>query len=128
MAAGAPYESVVTMKHLKTQDEFEALIGRAKDADGNLMPAPSGATVVYFTAPWCGACRRLDINRLLVAIPKLNWYKVDVDENTYTPGFCGIRAIPSFLFIKDGKVVGSALQSNDTMKVLAWIQEQIAGN
>lgn len=128
MSAGAPYETLVTMKHLKTQEEFEALIGRAKDANGDPISAPAGDSVIYFTASWCGACRRLDLNRLLVALPKVNWYKVDVDENTYTPGFCGVRAIPSFLFIKDGKVVGSTLQSNDTMKVLAWIQEQVTAN
>jgi thioredoxin-like negative regulator of GroEL len=49
----------------------------------------------------------------------VNWLKCDIDQNDHSAGFCGIRSIPSFIAIKDKKVVGS-LQSNDTVAVVKW--------
>ena len=43
------------MKYLMTQEEFEVLIGRAEPTEE--IPEPPEATVVYFTATWCGPCR-----------------------------------------------------------------------
>lgn len=108
------------MKYLMEQSEFETLIGRNPD-----VPAPSGATMIYFTATWCGACRRLDMNMLEGSLATVNWLKCDVDQNTYTAGFCGLRAIPAFLLIRDGKILGT-LQNNNTMEIIHWAQTLLA--
>lgn len=98
---------------LRTQEQFENLL---KPAQGNDTLAEE-AVVVYFTASWCGACKRLDFTSLFSSIPKnIVWYTCDVDENNYTLGYCGLSKIPSFVVIKNGKVVGK-FSSSDTMIV-----------
>jgi thioredoxin 1 len=106
------------MKYLITQEEFEVLIGIQTPPIGTVVPAFS---VIYFTANWCSACRRLDIPSLEAAMPEVNWLKCDVDQNNYTAGFCGVRAIPTFLVVKDKKVVGT-LQSTNNAAVEKWVR------
>ena len=104
------------MKYLMEQAEFETLIGRGEYPDAEVPPF----TVIYFTATWCGACRSIDLNALMAVFPNVNWLKCDVDQNNYTPGYCSIRSIPTFLAIKDKKIVGT-LQSSDNIKITDWI-------
>ena len=81
------------------------------------------AVVVYFTAPWCGACKRLDLDELeLSSKSDVIWYKCDIDVNKYTLGYCGLTKIPSFAFIKDGKFIGK-FTSSDTDMVIDMLDE-----
>jgi thioredoxin 1 len=100
-----------------TQDEFEQLIGRQDTPQGVELPR---FTVIYFTATWCGACRRLDVPALEAAMPGVNWLKCDVDQNNYTPGFCGVRSIPTFLIVADKKIIGP-YSNNQNDAVLKWV-------
>jgi thioredoxin 1 len=100
------------------QEEFEQLTGLQPLPVGTSLPA---FTVIYFTATWCGACRRLDLPALEAALPDVNWLKCDVDQNNYTPGFCGVRSIPSFLIVKNKKVIAS-LQATTNDKVEEWVR------
>lgn len=103
---------------LQTQDEFEILIGRQPTPPGTTVPP---FIVIYFTAFWCGACKRLDLDSIIASVPGATWLKCDVDMNQYTAGFCGIRSIPSFLVIKDKKVMGT-LGDSRTEKVIHWLK------
>ena len=89
---------------LQTQRQFEDLIRLDDEAYGN--------RIVYFTASWCKACKKLDLDKLMALRKDVTWYKCDVDENNYTLGYCGFQKIPSFLFLKDGMIVGSISSSN----------------
>jgi thioredoxin-like negative regulator of GroEL len=102
---------------LQNQEQFEILIGRVPSKD----PVPSFC-VVYFTATWCGACKRLDLNKVVAAAPTAFWLKCDIDQNDYTAGFCGIRSIPTFLVIKDKTVVGT-LGDSRTDTVVEWLKK-----
>jgi thioredoxin 1 len=109
------------MKYLMTQEEFEQLTG--------VQPVPEGTTVppfsvIYFTATWCGACRRLNMPALEAALPEVNWLKCDVDQNNYTGGYCGVRSIPSFIIVKDKKV-SEIFQSTSNDAVEKWIRSQM---
>jgi thioredoxin 1 len=106
------------MKYLMTQEEFEQLIGVQPVPDGTPVPAFS---IIYFGATWCGPCRRLNMPALEEVLPEVNWLKCDVDQNNYTPGYCGVRSIPSFLAIKDKKVLGN-FQSSSNEKVEEWVR------
>jgi thioredoxin-like negative regulator of GroEL len=77
--------------------------------------------MVRFGASWCGPCQRLDTQALLKVNPQITWYYCDLDENDYTPGYCGVKTIPSFLAIMKGSPQ-PLFQSSDTAKVTAWIQ------
>ena len=116
------------MRPLESHEYLELLLGRgsaaARDPAATATQALPAATVVYFTANWCAACRRLDLAALEAAFPGLDWLKCDVDANQYSPGFCGVRSIPSFMLFLKGKAVGP-FTSSDTGKVAAWIQEQV---
>lgn len=92
------------MMPLQTQALFEDLLNKDKEN--------KGAVVVYFTASWCGACKRLDLDALQDSNKDVRWYKCDIDENKYTLGYCGLKSIPSFAFIKDGKFLGKFSSSN----------------
>ena len=109
------------MKYLITQEEFEQLTG--------VQPVPEGTTVppfsvIYFTATWCGACRRLNMPALEAALPEVNWLKCDVDQNNYTGGYCGVRSIPSFIIVKDKKV-SEIFQSTSNDAVEKWIRANL---
>ncbi|NBV77507.1 thioredoxin [bacterium] len=106
------------MKYLMTQEEFEQLIGLQPVPVGTSLPA---STVIYFTATWCSACRRLNIPALEKSFPDIQWLTCDVDQNNYTPGYCGVRSIPTFLLIQDKKVV-STFQSSTNEKVEEWLR------
>jgi thiol-disulfide isomerase/thioredoxin len=107
---------------LQTQEQFENLLKPVQD-NGALAEE---AVVVYFTATWCGACKRLDFIRLLSSTPKnIVWYKCDVDENNYTLGYCGLSKLPSFAVIKNGKFAGK-FSSSDTMTVFDNLKNLLA--
>ena len=95
---------------LQTQEQFETMY-KSK------LEEP---VLIYFTASWCGACKRLDWNFLNEEFPELKVYKCDVDENKYTPGYCGVRSIPNFVLMPPSKKL-QQLQSSETAKVAAWI-------
>ena len=96
------------------QEELEGLIGRAEPEAGVVLPE---ATVVYFTATWCGPCKSVRTAELEEGLKGVQWLKCDVDQNTYTPGYCEIRSIPTFLVIKNKKILGK-FSSTDTETIL----------
>ena len=103
--------SIEKMTPLQTQEQFEELV------KSNLtMPC-----LFYFTAKWCGPCQRLDWDDILTDIKECDVYKCDVDENTYTPGYCGVRSMPSFLILHTNNKFSSVFQSSDTKKVKEWL-------
>ncbi len=92
----------------------------------NTEPSNNNKTyVIYFTAPWCGACQRLDIPaiRSMIVSPAI-WYKCDIDENDYTSAYCEIRKIPTFLIIRNKKIL-SRITSSDNAKVFEWLQQNL---
>lgn len=109
------------MTDLQTQDQLEALLRRGEYKDAQVAPL----VAIYFTADWCGACRRLNLGQILAQFPQVHWYVCDVDANNYSAGFCGVRSIPSFMLIVNGKP-SQLFTNSDTNSVINWLHSNIS--
>merc|ERR1712159_31180 len=75
--------------------------------DNAIAEAGSTLVVVDFTASWCGPCQRIApyFVQLAAEMPDVKFVKVHVDENSETAEACGIQAMPTFQFYKNGEKV-----------------------
>lgn len=83
------------LKELKTA-EYQDLVNQG------------GVTVIDFWAPWCGYCVRMmpvfeEIAGQLAG--KVNFAKVNSDEETELARQLSIEVLPTFVIMKDGQVV-----------------------
>jgi len=67
-----------------------------------------GLVLVDFWAAWCGPCRAIAPKLEEIAQEmgeQVKILKMDVDQNSLTPGQFGIRAIPTLVLFKNGQEV-----------------------
>ncbi len=70
--------------------------------------------LVDFWAPWCGPCQMMkplveEMEQELNGKGEYKVVKMNVDENSATPGKYGVMSIPAFKVFKGGEVVGQAV-------------------
>jgi thiol-disulfide isomerase/thioredoxin len=58
--------------------------------------------VLYFTASWCGPCKKVspDYEKLSNLYKNIFFFKIDVDENNKLSTIYDIKSMPTFFFFK----------------------------
>ena len=95
--------SLLTISSLNAQDFITD-----DKVETTAMVADDEMKVLYFTASWCGPCKRMKPGiEKMAADPNAlaTIYKMDIDTNI-TDDVLNVSSVPTFLFLKNGTLIG----------------------
>lgn len=84
--------------------------------------------VVDFSATWCGPCKMLApvLEQLSEEMAgKVNFYNVDVDDDSDLAAGFGISSVPTVLMLKEGKVVDQSVGFRPGPAMKSWIEKNL---
>lgn len=90
----------------------------------NVIGNKNKLSVVDFYATWCGPCKAIApyFDKLAVALPEVEFARVDVDKAESVAMEYGVSAMPTFLLFQDGQKVDTIVGA-DLRKIFLSIQK-----
>ncbi|KAG0089199.1 hypothetical protein BGZ92_005130 [Podila epicladia] len=95
------------------------------DVDVNQARIP---VLLYFWAPWCGACKMLAKNLEDTAKEygqRLQIASMNIDENQLTPAKFGVRGIPTLILFKNGYMVAQKVGALSKPQLTAFLDSYL---
>ena len=80
------------------------------------------------SAEWCGPCRAIGpvIDELATEFEgKINFGKMDVDQNPKTPAQYQVQSIPTLLLFNQGKVVGQLTGAHPRARIVELLNKAL---
>lgn len=102
------------------QTDLSAAMGQAR-ADGK-------SVLIYFTADWCGPCKRMkrttwSDDTVARALENYVPVKIDVDRDSLTAAQFGVQQIPAVaVFGSDQQFIKATVGGMDPQSFLAWLR------
>ena len=108
---------------------LEGKVIEANGADFNYILQNSTVPVIVdFWAPWCGPCRMMAPNFAEASrnlAPKVQFVKVNTEENPQISATFGIRSIPTMIVFKNGVEVDRVSGALPTEQIVALASRHI---
>ncbi len=84
--------------------------------------------LVDYWAEWCGPCKMIapTLDEAAgVFADKLDFAKINIDENQQTPAQFGVRGIPTLMLFKDGEVIATKVGALSKSQLTAFIDANL---
>ncbi len=84
--------------------------------------------LIDYWAEWCGPCKSIGVLLEEVSndyVGRLQITKMDIEKNREVPSKFGIRAIPTLMIFKEGKLSGTLVGNKSKAELTAFIDSHI---